>query len=119
MCSAALYLIAMAARCNWKVSTWIYPRGDFTSCTSNREEAYRWASSLRRRLQLAWVESRSLQEATLTGPPPGSSARDHLHLGSGPAGSRDEHLVSGVGVAHLIGDRRAVERHAIDGATGR
>jgi hypothetical protein len=49
----------------------------------------------------------------------GLLARDHLHLSSGPAGGRDEHLASGVGVAHLVGDRRAVERHALDLAAGR
>jgi hypothetical protein len=48
-----------------------------------------------------------------------SSARDHLHLVGGPAGGRDEHLVSGVGVALLKGRRRAVERHALDFAAGR
>ena len=52
--------------------------------------------------------------------PPASSARDHLHLGGGPAGGRDEHLASGVGVSHGVGlCWRAVERHALHGAAGR
>ena len=42
-----------------------------------------------------------------------------IPMGGGPAGGRDEHLASGVGVAHLVGRSRAVERHALDGAASR
>src|SRR6266436_7812215 len=35
MHSTALCSSAMAARCSRRACMWMYPRGDFTSCTSN------------------------------------------------------------------------------------
>src|SRR6266567_1686242 len=48
-----------------------------------------------------------------------SSTRDHFHLGCGSTGGRDEHLVSGIGVAHDECCRCAIERYTCDCATGR
>ena len=48
-----------------------------------------------------------------------SLAHDYLYLGGRPAGGRDEHLASGVGIAHSVGYRCTIERHALDLAAGR
>jgi hypothetical protein len=48
----------------------------------------------------------------------GSSARDHLHLGSRAAGGRDEHLAASVGIAHFVGHMLAVKQDTMDGAPG-